>query len=200
MAEGGENPPVLSYVYKCESCRHEWRALSHQEIGLVCSECQSSKISAPSKRGTYKYLCNECDFKWKKHNSTGGVGFCTKCNIGKSIYPYKFMPNVRKFIACFTAIHTDSTCRLQRECLESLSARNVTVLGKVGMPGRGISSSARTVRRGTYQLTSDRFVHLGFHLTESRSPIRRTSVRNARSLATTADLPQQLVIPKTMKV
>ena len=96
MAEGGgsENSPVLTYEYKCESCKHVWQELSQQKIGLACSQCGSSKIRAPSKRGTYKYKCDKCDSKWKKKNSTGGVGFCPTCTNGIPIYPYKLKPDV----------------------------------------------------------------------------------------------------------
>ena len=95
MAEGGGDggPPVLSYTYRCKDCKHEWQGLSHQEIGLVCSECKSTRIISPDKRGTYKYECEKCHSKWKKKNSTGGVSFCPDCKI--PTYPYKFRPDVR---------------------------------------------------------------------------------------------------------
>ena len=94
MAERAEEETLLTYEYKCESCRHVWQVLSQQEIGLVCSKCGSTKIRAPKKRGTYKYKCEKCEFKWKKKNSNGGVGFCPECQNGISIYPYKFKPDV----------------------------------------------------------------------------------------------------------
>ena len=146
MAEGGgeSGPPVLSYDYQCKSCSHKWQALSHQEIGLVCSKCGSSQIRPPSKRGTYKYKCEKCESKWKKKNSMGGVGFCPNC--GTSTYPYKFKPDVssNSFVSYSVVnayqIHVH---RLQRECLVSFPVQHVTVHGRVGMPGRDASNSVR---------------------------------------------------------
>ena len=94
MAESAEGLPVLSYEYKCESCRYVWQGLSQEEIGLVCSNCGSTKVRAPSKRGTYKYECDKCGFKWKKKNSTGGTSFCSQCLNVAPVYPYKFKPDV----------------------------------------------------------------------------------------------------------
>ena len=149
---GDSNPPVLSYDYQCESCSHKWQALSHQEIGLVCSKCQSSRIRVPSKRGTYKYKCEKCDFKWKKKNSMGGTSFCPKCKSGIPTYPYKFKPDVSFILAIYDNwLLLNTTHRRQRECLESLPVQRVTVHGKAGMPGRDASSSARIARLGTCQ-------------------------------------------------
>ena len=92
-AEGAEGP-ALMYEYRCEICQHVWQGLSQQEIGLVCSNCGCTRIRAPNKRGTYKYKCDECGSKWKKKNSTGGIGFCSTCSNGLPIYPYKFKPDV----------------------------------------------------------------------------------------------------------
>ena len=154
--------------------------------------CRSSRIRAPDKRGTYKYKCEKCDFKWKKKNSMGGAGFCSQCNSGIPIYPYKFKPDV----SVLYNFHTDFillelTLRLQGECLESLPVQYVTVLGKVEMPGRDASSSVRTVTLGTCQWSYGHFDRLpATCLIASRNLIRRKSVSDARSSGTTAAMLQ----------
>ena len=145
MAERAEEGPALPYVCRCESCKHSWEILAQQEIGLVCPKCSSTRIRPPNKRGTYKYRCDACGLKWKKKNSSGGVGFCSTCNNGIPIYPYKFQPDVS--IRIYTALGVIMYISvviysLQEECLVSLNARNVTTRGRVATHGKDVDSSA----------------------------------------------------------